>query len=79
MARPIREIEQELLSLPSKERAHLAHELIVSLDKEEQDLSQEEWQAAWLEEVKRREEKLKPEELLSHEDVMDSLKNNLKK
>ena len=43
MTRPTRELEQELLSLPSKERARLAHELIVSLDKEEQDLSQEEW------------------------------------
>ena len=32
MARPLKEIEQELLSLPQTERARLAHRLIVSLD-----------------------------------------------
>lgn len=52
MARPLKEIEQELLSLPQKARARLAHELIVSLDKDGQ--TEEGVEAAWLEEVKRR-------------------------
>ncbi len=65
MARPTKELEQEMLSLPSNERARLAHELIVSLDEEQQDLSQEEWQIAWLEEAKRREARLNSEKLLT--------------
>lgn len=52
MARPLKEIERELLSLPQEERARLAHELIVSLDKDEQ--TEEGVEVAWLEEVKRR-------------------------
>lgn len=34
MARPLKEIEQELLNLPQAERARLAHRLIVSLDED---------------------------------------------
>ncbi len=52
MARSLKEIEQELLSLPQKERARLAHELIVSLDRDEH--TEEGVEAAWLEEAKRR-------------------------
>lgn len=52
MARPLKEIEQELLSLPEAERARLAHRLIVSLDEDVR--ADEGVQAAWLEEVKRR-------------------------
>jgi len=52
MARPVQEIEQELLNLPQTERARLAHRLIVSLD---EGLPAEEGvEAAWLEEIKRR-------------------------
>lgn len=52
MARPLNEIEQELLSLPEAERARLAHRLIESLD---QHLPADPGiEAAWLEEVKRR-------------------------
>jgi putative addiction module component (TIGR02574 family) len=52
MARPLKEIEQELLHLPQAERARLAHRLIVSLD---EDLPPDDGiEAAWLEEVKRR-------------------------
>jgi putative addiction module component (TIGR02574 family) len=52
MARPLKEIEQELLHLPQAERARLAHRLIVSLD---EDLPPDEGiEAAWLEEIKRR-------------------------
>jgi len=52
MARPLQEIEQELLHLPQAERARLAHRLIVSLD---EDLPPDEGiEAAWLEEIKRR-------------------------
>jgi putative addiction module component (TIGR02574 family) len=52
MARPLKEIEQELLHLPQTERARLAHRLIVSLD---EDLQPDEGrEAAWLDEIKRR-------------------------
>jgi hypothetical protein len=52
MARPLKEIEQELLNLPQAERARLAHRLIVSLD---EDIPADEGvEAAWLEEVRRR-------------------------
>ncbi len=52
MARPLNEIEQELLHLPQAERARLAHRLIVSLD---EDLPPDEGiETAWLEEIKRR-------------------------
>jgi len=75
MARPTIELEEELLSLPSKERARLAHELIVSLDDEQQDLTQEEWQAAWFEEVKRRESSV----ALDANKVMEELKGQYNK
>ncbi len=75
MARPTKELEQEMLSLPSKERARLAHELIVSLDEEQQNLSQEEWQTAWLEEVSCR-EKSAP---LDANMVMEELKGQYNK
>ena len=52
MARPLKEIEQELMNLSHEERARLAHELIVSLDQDEQ--TEEGVEVAWLEEVKRR-------------------------
>ena len=52
MARPLKEIAQELLTLPQAERARLAHRLIVSLD---EDVPHDEGvEAAWLEEIKRR-------------------------
>ena len=52
MARPVKEIEQELLHLPQAERARLAHRLIVSLD---EDLPyDEDIEAAWIEEAKQR-------------------------
>lgn len=54
MARPLKEIEQELLNLPQEEQARLAHALIVSLDAEEDQLSEVEWEAIWLEEAQRR-------------------------
>ena len=51
MARPLKEIEQELLLLPQNERAQLAHRLIVSLD---EDVHVDEGvESAWLEEVKK--------------------------
>ncbi len=52
MARPLKEIEQELLRLPQKERARLAHELIVSLERDER--VEEGVEAVWLAEAKRR-------------------------
>lgn len=50
MARPLKEIEQELLLLPQNERAQLAHCLIVSLDEG----MDEDVDAYWREELERR-------------------------
>ncbi len=50
---PLDRLEAELLDLPSKERARLAHRLIASLEAEpEQDSAEVE--RAWEEEIKRR-------------------------
>lgn len=46
------QIEQELLKLPASERARLAERLIASLDEDA------EVQAAWIAEVRRRDEEL---------------------
>jgi len=59
MARNAEQIEKELLNLSHKERARLAHRLIVSLDEEEEHISEAEWEALWLEEVQRRERELR--------------------
>lgn len=58
MARSISEIEKDLFALPIQERARIAHALIISLDKNEETLTREEWEAAWLEEIQRREEEI---------------------
>lgn len=59
MARNISEIEKELMALPEQDRARIARDLIVSLDKDDDPHTQEEWDAAWLEEVKQREEDIR--------------------
>lgn len=51
MARNINDIKKELMALPSQARERIAHDLI----KGDEQLTQEEWEAAWLEEIKRRE------------------------
>lgn len=52
MARPLKEIEQELLNLPQAGRARLAHRPIAGLD---EDVPYDEGvEAAWLQAVKRR-------------------------
>jgi len=54
MARSIADIEKELMALPTEDRARVALDLIRSLDKDEETLSREEWEAAWHEEIERR-------------------------
>lgn len=54
MARPVKELEKELMELPAEERARLAHELIVSLDGPADEGVEE----AWLEEVTRRDKEV---------------------
>lgn len=78
MARPLKEIELELLSLPQAERARLAHRLIVSLDEDvPADAGVE---AAWLEEIKRRDAEIERGEaqLIPVEDVMRRVSEALK-
>jgi hypothetical protein len=49
-----RHILEEALRLPIKERSRVAADLLRSLEDEEGDLSPEEWERAWGEEVTRR-------------------------
>ena len=79
MARPLKEIEQELLHLPQAERARLAHRLIVSLD---DDLPPDEGvEAAWLEEIKRRDAEIErgDVQLIPAEEAMRRVSGALKK
>jgi len=77
MERTIADIEKELMALPTQERACLAHDLIVSLNEEEEKLSKEEWEAAWMEEAEQRAEEIDSGKvsLVSHEEVMTTLKS----
>ena len=54
-----KEIVDAALKLERKERAHLASQLIDSLDAEEENLSPEEWERLWTEEIDRRMEELR--------------------
>lgn len=80
MARNIADIEKELMALPAETRKRIADDLIISLDKGDERLSMQEWEAAWLEEVKNREAEIdnKKITLSTHEEVMASLKSALK-
>jgi len=81
MARPLKEIEQELMNLSHEERARLARVLIVSLDEEEEQLSQVECEALWLEEIKRRDAEIERGEaqLIPAEEVLEKLRKKLTK
>ena len=79
MARSLKEIEQELLHLPQAERARLAHRLIVSLD---EDLPPDEGiEAAWLEEIKRRDAEIERGDVqtIPAEEAMRRVSEALKK
>lgn len=79
MVRPLKEIEQELLHLPQAERARLAHCLIVSLD---EDLPPDEGiEAAWLEEIKRRDAEIERGDVrtIPAEEAMRRVSEALKK
>ena len=54
MARSIDDIEKELMALPEQDRSRIALDLLRSLDKDDESLSREEWDAAWREEIQRR-------------------------
>jgi len=81
MARSITEIEKELLALPSQARERIARDLIISLDKADEQLPQQEWDAAWQEEIQKRVDDIDSGNvtLFSHNEVMNSLKAITKK
>ena len=56
MSAPLERVKAEALDLSPEERAHLAHELIESLDDldDEAEVSPAEWERAWEEEIQRR-------------------------
>jgi putative addiction module component (TIGR02574 family) len=78
MARAAKDIEKELLTLPHKERARLAHALLVSLDEDEK--GNKDVEAAWLEEVQRREREIEAGEAnwIPYDDAMGKIKKDLK-
>lgn len=77
MARPLKEIEHELLSLPQNERAQLAHRLIVSLDEDTH--AEANVEAAWLEEVKKRDAEIERGEVqaIPYEEAMRDARDAL--
>jgi len=81
MARSITDIEKELMALPSETRKRIAHDLIISLDNHGEQLSREEWEAAWLEDINRRVEDIATGKvnLLDGEQVMSELKAKYRK
>ncbi|TDX99547.1 addiction module protein [Thiohalophilus thiocyanatoxydans] len=76
MSRSIAEIEKDLMALPIQDRARIAADLIRSLDKDDEILSREELDAAWLEEIQRRVQDVHEGrvELLDAEQVMAELR-----
>ena len=85
MARPLKEIELELLSPPQQERAELAHRLIVSLDEGKDD----DVDAYWRNELDRRQREIEngtgtgtgtgTAELIPAEEAMRKARAELKK
>ena len=77
MARAVKDIEKELLTLPHKERARLAHALLVSLD--EEDRGDKDVEAAWLEEVQQREREIESGKAtwISYDHAMEKIEKDL--
>ncbi len=77
MARPLKEIELELLSLPQRERAELAHRLIVSLDED----NDGDVDAYWHNELDRRQREIEngTDELIPADEAMRRARAALKK
>ena len=76
MARNVKELEAEIMGLPRKERARIIRDLIAGLERDAVAVSQKEWEAAWLEEVRRRDEEMEgsASESLPHEAMLASLR-----
>ena len=76
----LKELEEQALQLPPKERSELAHRLIVSLDGEPAD-SPEAIAQAWDEEIARRVAEIDAgtAKLIPHEEVLTEIDELLKK
>ena len=76
----LKDIEEQALRLPLKERSELAHRLIVSLDGEPED-SPEAIAQAWDEEIARRVAEIDAgtAKLIPHEEVLTEIDELLKK
>lgn len=81
MARSAEQLEEELLSLSHEERARLAHRLIMSLDEEEEHLSEAEWDALWTAEIQQRQRDLQEGRARQRpaEDVLRDLRKEFSK
>ena len=80
MGAVLKEIEEQALRLPLKERGELAHRLIVSLDGEQEE-SPEAIAKAWGEEIARRVAEIDAgtAKLVPHEEVVAEIDELLKK
>jgi putative addiction module component (TIGR02574 family) len=80
MGAALKEIEEQALRLPLKERGELAHRLIVSLDGEQEE-SPEAIAKAWGEEIARRVAEIDAgtAKLVPHEEVVAEIDELLKK
>jgi len=80
MGAALKEIEEQALRLPLKERGELAHRLIVSLDGEPED-SPEAIARAWDEEIARRVAEIDAgtAKLIPHEEVLSEIDGLLRK
>ena len=80
MGAALKEIEEQALRLPLKERGELAHRLIVSLDAEQEE-SPEAIAKAWGEEIARRVAEIDAgtAKLVPHEEVVAEIDELLKK
>lgn len=76
----IDDILQQALRLPYPERARLVEQLQQSLHPPGEDVSEEEWQQAWAEEIKARSDAVHAgtAELLDAEEVLERLRQRLK-
>lgn len=81
MARSIADIEKELFELSTEDRARVVCDLIASLDREEQQLSPEEWESAWKAELLKRQQELDTgtTTLMPAEDVFRQARGKLKR
>jgi putative addiction module component (TIGR02574 family) len=77
----IDKVLQEALALDAKDRGELVSALLRSLEPDDEELTQEEWDVAWKEELERRAKAIDEGRatLLSHDEVFQRLRSRFPK